>query len=450
MSKVEKSSEPSMDEILNSIRKIIADDSMGSRPPQPQSAVPLPPPGNASFNTPGLAAAAPPPPPASRSTPPATASAVDDVLDDFARAAPAQRAAPPAPTPPRVDPNVPSWLTSRTPSATAVEKPAVPAPAPPPPHLTVKPFFSPTARDAPAAAAETPTTVAPAVTAPDRPGSGSLGAFVPTRPDAQSPPPPPSLPDFVLPPERRAVNSAVAEANPSLNGRGDQSASPQNAQAPPQAAGGQPSPSSDHLSPVDQPAATVPAQAELPRIGEAVPHTQVLASPAARPESNGAARIDPTAAKSSQPSVELPATPTTATTANGSVGARSAAASPQSSNGAAKDDMVITGPPIAQHRPPATPVLNPSIPSPSSGPAPAAQISARVSPAPSAQAPVAQHVAPASRPVAGSPGAPVRTMEDTVVELLRPMLRQWLDANMPRIVEKALRVELSEDGKKKH
>ncbi|HZA01801.1 MAG TPA: DUF2497 domain-containing protein, partial [Hyphomicrobiaceae bacterium] len=42
---------------------------------------------------------------------------------------------------------------------------------------------------------------------------------------------------------------------------------------------------------------------------------------------------------------------------------------------------------------------------------------------------------------------PVRTLEDTVTDLLRPMLRQWLDANMPRIVEKALRVELAEDVK---
>jgi cell pole-organizing protein PopZ len=42
---------------------------------------------------------------------------------------------------------------------------------------------------------------------------------------------------------------------------------------------------------------------------------------------------------------------------------------------------------------------------------------------------------------------PVRTLEDTVTDLLRPMLRQWLDANMPRIVEKALRVELAEGVK---
>ena len=34
--------------------------------------------------------------------------------------------------------------------------------------------------------------------------------------------------------------------------------------------------------------------------------------------------------------------------------------------------------------------------------------------------------------------------DDTAAELLRPMLRHWLDANMPRIVEKALRRELVE------
>ena len=41
----------------------------------------------------------------------------------------------------------------------------------------------------------------------------------------------------------------------------------------------------------------------------------------------------------------------------------------------------------------------------------------------------------------------VRTLEDTVAELLRPMLRQWLDANMPRIVEKALKIELAQSVK---
>lgn len=39
---------------------------------------------------------------------------------------------------------------------------------------------------------------------------------------------------------------------------------------------------------------------------------------------------------------------------------------------------------------------------------------------------------------------PTRTLDDTAAELLRPMLRHWLDENMPRIVEKALRIELAQ------
>jgi len=49
--------------------------------------------------------------------------------------------------------------------------------------------------------------------------------------------------------------------------------------------------------------------------------------------------------------------------------------------------------------------------------------------------------APASEPA-------TRTLEDTVAELLRPMLRDWLNANMPRIVEKALRGELAASAKR--
>ncbi|MFN0217471.1 MAG: DUF2497 domain-containing protein [Hyphomicrobium sp.] len=38
----------------------------------------------------------------------------------------------------------------------------------------------------------------------------------------------------------------------------------------------------------------------------------------------------------------------------------------------------------------------------------------------------------------------IRTMEDTVADLLRPMLKAWLAENMPRIIERALRREISE------
>lgn len=47
------------------------------------------------------------------------------------------------------------------------------------------------------------------------------------------------------------------------------------------------------------------------------------------------------------------------------------------------------------------------------------------------------------------PSGAVRTLDDTIIELLRPMIRQWLDDNMPRMVEKALRVEMAASLKPK-
>ena len=40
--------------------------------------------------------------------------------------------------------------------------------------------------------------------------------------------------------------------------------------------------------------------------------------------------------------------------------------------------------------------------------------------------------------------APAKSFEETIAAMLRPLLREWLDANMPRMVDKALRQELSE------
>jgi hypothetical protein len=44
-------------------------------------------------------------------------------------------------------------------------------------------------------------------------------------------------------------------------------------------------------------------------------------------------------------------------------------------------------------------------------------------------------------------GQPTGTIEDTTAELLRPMLRAWLSDNMPRMVEKALHIEVAESVK---
>ena len=61
------------------------------------------------------------------------------------------------------------------------------------------------------------------------------------------------------------------------------------------------------------------------------------------------------------------------------------------------------------------------------------------------------HVAaPSTLPVAvASPGSiPVtRTLEDAVADMLRPMLQQWVAENMPRIIERALRTEVAQSVK---
>lgn len=53
-------------------------------------------------------------------------------------------------------------------------------------------------------------------------------------------------------------------------------------------------------------------------------------------------------------------------------------------------------------------------------------------------------IAPAAPAATGEP-APV--IEDATADLLRPMLRQWLAENMPRMVEKALHIEIAESVK---
>jgi cell pole-organizing protein PopZ len=44
-------------------------------------------------------------------------------------------------------------------------------------------------------------------------------------------------------------------------------------------------------------------------------------------------------------------------------------------------------------------------------------------------------------------GAPARTLEDAVADMLRPMLQQWVADNMPRIIERALRTEVASSAK---
>lgn len=52
-------------------------------------------------------------------------------------------------------------------------------------------------------------------------------------------------------------------------------------------------------------------------------------------------------------------------------------------------------------------------------------------------------VAPATGAAPASPPAAGRTMEDVVLDALRPMLREWLDANLPPLVEAMVAKEIS-------
>ncbi len=53
----------------------------------------------------------------------------------------------------------------------------------------------------------------------------------------------------------------------------------------------------------------------------------------------------------------------------------------------------------------------------------------------------------AALPVAAPQGGTGRTLEDAVADMLRPMLQQWVSDNMPRIIERALRVEVAKTTK---
>jgi cell pole-organizing protein PopZ len=92
-------------------------------------------------------------------------------------------------------------------------------------------------------------------------------------------------------------------------------------------------------------------------------------------------------------------------------------------------------------------------PRPQTKPSEAAPAAATPAPVQQAPTPAASATAPApaadsvpkqaplkTPPVTTVPAA--RTMDETVVELLRPLLRDWLDTNMPRLIEPALKAEL--------
>jgi hypothetical protein len=71
---------------------------------------------------------------------------------------------------------------------------------------------------------------------------------------------------------------------------------------------------------------------------------------------------------------------------------------------------------------------------------PAEAVHSHDDPAPLFHQPIPQNASPP--PASGVPV--MGSIEDATADLLRPMLRQWLAENMPRMVEKALHIEVAE------
>lgn len=412
------SAEPTMDEILASIRRIVSDEPTFGKPAadrrgvnpliepkvaedataaptspegagmwRPINRPPLPqPPAAAPHQSPSPASALPPGmPPLTSVAPPGSASFdadLDDLLDDAPPSLPKQpepalppfSAAPPRPTPPQDD------MRSRW-SALRSDLNDEPAP------LRAEPSSSPDILPEPRAAGGLP------------------------------PSPPPFLPSFGAPPALPTLSSApaIAETPPS----------------PPRTSGFFPPPPRDlpKLEPMSQPAA--PAARSLDELiadikagpGHAAPATvsAVVAAPAPLPPPSSTLSPSPAPAEPVALSVEPPKAETRTEPA-----VETAVAAPPVTPAVTKEEPI---PAVAAAAAPATQAAE----------APPAAAPAALKEAPKEAAPVEPAAVP--QPAAAADPAP-RTLEDVVADMVRPMLEKWIGENMPRIIEKALRGEM--------
>lgn len=198
-----------------------------------------------------------------------------------------------------------------------------------------------------------------------------------------------------------------------------------------------------------EPAASAPVQAEEALAPEPEPEAPAIQ---AEPEPQSApapvTASQPAAAPQSPHDVQRVMAPfrdMRMSRMGGMGGAPSSAQPPSSAPSASAAVESLLGPGVAQ------PSVEPAFPAP---PMPAAGDNslslddmhrfAAVVDNPAAATPPPPPAQPAPAASADSmPGG----IEDTTADLLRPMLRQWLAENMPRMVEKALSIELAESVK---
>jgi cell pole-organizing protein PopZ len=486
MSSAEKAAEQSMEEILASIRKIISEEPAGQRAPGP---VVGPGAGSGSAGGDSSTAGAGSKDAAASATPksPLSPPAVDDVLDDLVtESVPVRAETPPA----RPEPSVPSWLFPRTAAAASPSSTAKsPAPADPllgreggTPRDAAKPLLG-AGREETSGGKEDTGRSPGSATAPGR--GADLGALVPGRLDASLPRPEPG-PKLDIIPERRQPTPGLTPASVPSAARAGEPAIPHISFGPPGTLASDKPGAPDKsrfggLAPADSSAprsvATAPREGSgsLPA-AEAKPFsstpggvTNGLAAGAPPIEAPRPGRSEtagrPTDGSAPNPSLQAPSVAAGSMSAPPTLGpmvpAPSLAAKPatdpvrtalsptrglekqmplQSNAGPAPGAVASSG--IA------VPLQAPVVPAGGSTPAQGAGAAGKPPGAGSPSGPAIN--GPAGTPVIAAGSEPTKTLEDTVAELLRPMLRQWLDANLPRIVEKALRVELAEAAKKKH
>jgi len=455
MSRPEKASERSMDEILASIRKIIAEEPIGSRGLGVD-------PGRAKPSASGSR-------PAGRDGGPAGGGALgalgDLLAEDRTASSAGMRPTAAQPGPSSAQPQTASakWGMSR------------PAPAGPNVQRTTEPFLeppapAPAARSAPISidgassrsvegGAQPPVEVAVGAAAREivLPGKADL-LPEPTRAPASSAPNAPKLSLI------DALQSAVNDVQNESAGGGEA-----RKPAPGQAAPGQ--------------AAAAPAAAAAPIIPSVAAPVSDFQVPPGAPVAPSAQVVMPAPRFTAPPAPAPVATPTPSAAFQALAGVleQPPAPLPEPASVAASPKPVEPAAVVAREAVKAAPALEAKEdkPVPQSAPAPApsaefprstAGVAAAVQMAPQPVVPAAvapaqavPSVVPAPSPaiaaIEPTPGskmtiiappqtpAQVRTMEDTVAELLRPMLREWLDAHMPRIVEKALRIEVAESLK---
>ncbi len=496
MSKAEKAGEPSMDEILASIRKIIAEDPVASR--KPRDAGHGHPMGDATMN--GTAAAV--------GSVSSRKSALDDVLGlaDFGSEASDQH--PPAPDLRQsaggdrhssLDWPPPSWPATAADAAPKLEAERARGPAPAALDAP-KPFFpAPTAFPMPAsahAARSTSSPVAPApvasaterpvTLAPTTPKAIDIGAIIPQRlqdhaPDASSTAggdrrgQPGRLPDWLSRPTASTARSAPdapadkaksapREPIPSTLSLSELAAARTMVVTPLASTAGDGAEAKDKSdahtanagAPASKPTADLPLNGhDHPEPAKSSP-TRVEPAVTAKATETG---LEPPKAASAIASPEIPpvaaapaeaaSTPATMETVDA---VADAAAAPSFS--VSSDDIAdvpaetVVAPLPAAAAAVAEPVKVPANSAMTAVPKPsllgertrAAKVQAGSDLVPTVGTTSLGQMA------SGQPGG-LRTLEDTVVELLRPMLRQWLDDNMPRMVEKALRIELAQSIK---